>query len=589
MSSEDFPNTIFFFGAGASKPAGVGTTIELVNEFEGFLDHIGSPHLKKLLHEIMSYLGYDKLDIEQLMTALEKLTTRKDDDLLKFYDSSTFKIKNHDNIEKLRESLRGFIQQTTSVKEDKINFLEPLRSFPNPVTIFSVNYDTAIEQFCNVYKLRYTDGFEHEWNPKLFEDGSYDFHLKKIHGSIMWYKTDNGNYIKLPLHPENKIELIFGEKATPLILYPMQKWEFVEPLLELLLQFKTQLANSEFAVIVGYSFRDSHIVRLFHESARKNRELIVILVGPHARDLYEESLHYYKSDVSQEKIASMLEDRVLCLEYGFEQIIGSLKELVSDCKACMNTEKNNQRYLLEGNESTPDDLILSLAKIEFLDKADKWRHRIKWAEEVTLKRVNSRLFAASLRLFLIAEIQGKKESANYWLKHFLNTHNLFNLQIFSKIDTASNVVRFPDFNNVSGRGSGYDFEDLQKFLDRQQNLKGDRFSPILREIVDKITKWFYYLYDNSPNITFKEYVENIRNFSVVYFDGNVPDELDALLDLLDEKFIVKNYDDNKMKLLETIKKLESSIFRKIFDGHNNLSRCIEAKHSVRYAEIVQMN
>ena len=37
MSSEDFPNTIFFFGAGASKPAGVGTTIELVKEFEEYL------------------------------------------------------------------------------------------------------------------------------------------------------------------------------------------------------------------------------------------------------------------------------------------------------------------------------------------------------------------------------------------------------------------------------------------------------------------------------------------------------------------------------------------------------------------------
>lgn len=590
MSSEEFPNTIFFFGAGASKPAGVGTTVELVKEFGMFLEKHNATEQKNLLDEIISRLKYDPLDIEQLMTTLEKLTSRENDELLKFYDSSTFKIQNQDDITKLRDSLKGFIQQITSVKEDKINFLEPLRSFPNPVTIFSVNYDTAIEQFCNVYKLRYTDGFEYEWNPKLFEEQSYDFHLKKIHGSIMWYKTDNGNYIKLPLPPEDKIELIFGEKATPLILYPMQKWEFVEPLLELLLQFKTQLSESEFVIIVGYAFRDLHIVRLFHESARKNRNLIVILIGPHARDHYETHLRYYRSDVSQEKIPSLLENRVLCLQYGFEQIIDSLKEIIRDCKACLNNEQNLHKYLLEGHESSPDSLIYEFAKIEFLDKADEWRTRIKWAEEITLRNVNTRLFVASLRLFVIAEIQGKKESANYWLRHFLDSFNMLNLQIPEKISIASNVVQFPNFDNILSRsGSRYDIEELQKFLDVQKNLRGNLFSLILQDVIDKITKWFYYLYENSrESMLFKDYVENIRNFSIANFDGNIPDELNDLIDMLDDRFLVKDYDSNKVKLLETIKKIESKVFQSIFDGHNNLSKCIEAKHPVRYNDIAQI-
>lgn len=590
MSSEEFPNTIFFFGAGASKPAGVGTTLELVKEFEKFLEGLDATEHKQLLNEIIVHLGYDEVDIEQLMTALEKLTTRDNDELLKFYDSTTFKIKNHEQINELREFLKRFIQQTTSVKENKINFLKPLRSFPNPVTIFSVNYDTAIEQFCNVYKLRYTDGFEYEWNPKLFDDATFDFHLKKIHGSIMWYKTDNGNYVKLPLPPEDKIQLIFGEKATPLILYPMQKWEFVEPLLELLLQFKTQLANSEFVIIVGYSFRDSYIVRLLHESARKNRKLIVILIGPHARDHYEKHLRYYNSDDSQEKIPSLLENRVLCLQYGFEQIIDSLKEIIFDCNASLNNEQKLQKYLLEGHGSSPDSLIYEFAKIEFLDKADEWRTRLKWAEEITLRNVNTRLFVASLRLFVIAEIQGKKESADYWLRHFLDSFNMFNLQIPEKISIASNVVQFPNFDNILSRsGSRYDIGELQKFLDGQKNLRGNLFSSILQDVVDKITKWFYYLHENSrESILFKDYVENIRNFSIANFDGNIPDELNDLIDMLDDRFLVKDYDSNKVKLLETIKKIESKVFQSIFDGHNNLSRCIEAKHPVRYNDIAQI-
>lgn len=590
MSSEEFPNTIFFFGAGASKPAGVGTTLELVKEFEKFLEGLNAAEHKQLLNEIIVHLGYDEVDIEQLMTTLEKLTTRDNDELLKFYDSTTFKIKNHEQINELRESLKTFIQQTTSVKENKINFLEPLRSFPNPVTIFSVNYDTAIEQFCNVYKLRYTDGFEYEWNPKLFDDTTFDFHLKKIHGSIMWYKTDNGNYVKLPLPPEDKIQLIFGEKATPLILYPMQKWEFVEPLLELLLQFKTQLANSEFAIIVGYSFRDSYIVRLLHESARKNRELIVILIGPHARDHYEKHLRYYNSDGSQEKIPSLLENRVLCLQYGFEQIIGSLKEIILDCTASLNNEQKLQKYLLEGHGGSPDNLISEFAKIEFLDKADEWKTRLKWAEEITLVNVNTKLFAASLRLFLIAEIQRNTESANYWLKHFLDAFNILNLQFFEKISIVSNVIRFPNFDIITNHsGSRYEMEELQKFLDVQKNLRGHSFSPILQDVLDKVTKWFYYLYENSrESIEFQKYIKNVREFFTVNFGGNIPAELDNLSSMLDDRFLVKDYDNKKDQVLEFIQRLESVVFQAIFEGQNNLSKSIEAKYPARYSGIAQI-
>ena len=470
----------------------------------------------------------------------------------------------------LRESLKTFIQQTTSVKENKINFLEPLRSFPNPVTIFSVNYDTAIEQFCNVYKLRYTDGFEYEWNPKLFDDATFDFHLKKIHGSIMWYKTDNGNYVKLPLPPEDKIQLIFGEKATPLILYPMQKWEFVEPLLELLLQFKTQLANSKFA--------------------RKNRELIVILIGPHARDHYEKHLRYYNSDDSQEKIPSLLENRVLCLQYGFEQIIDSLKEIILDCNAAINNEQKLQKYILEGHDSAPDDLISEFAKIEFLDKADEWKTRLKWAEEITLRNINTKLFVASLRLFLIAEIQRKTESANYWLKHFLDAFNMLNLKIPEKITIASNVIRFPNFDNISNRsGSRYDMEELQKFLDVQKNLRGHSFSPILQDVLDKVTKWFYYLYENSrESIEFQKYIKSVREFFTVNFGGNIPDELDNLSSMLDDRFLVKDYDNKKDQVLEIIQRLESAVFQAIFEGQNNLSKSIEAKYPTRYSDIAQI-
>lgn len=591
MMPDEFPKVIFFFGAGASKPAGVGTTLELVKEFREFLAGRHDMDLLTIvLDEIIKHLGHEDIDVEQLMTALEKLTTRENDELLKFYDSGTFKIKTPTVIAKLLELLRLFIQKTTSVKEDKINFLKPLRSFPNPVTIFSVNYDTAIEQFCNVYKLRYTDGFDYEWNPKLFTDVTFDFHLKKIHGSIMWYQTDNGNYVKLPLPPEDKIKMIFGEKATPLILYPMQKWAFVEPLLELLLQFKTQLAESDFVIIVGYSFRDSHITRLLHESARKNRKMVVILVDPHARELYEKHLRYYASDESQKKISSLLENRVLCLQYGFEQIIGTLKELVVNCNGALKNEESRQKYLLEGHSGSSSDLVHQFSKIEFLDKADEWKNQIKWAEEVTLKGVNTKLLTSSLTLFVIAEIQNNTESANYWLKHFLDAFNFLNLLIPMKITIASNVVRFSNLDNISNySGTRYHMDDLQIFLESQKNLRGHIHSQILNDIIAKITIWLNYFHNYSrETMLYADYIETVRNFYQVFSNDEIPVEISELIELLDENFIIKNFTEKSDEALEIIKKIEFQILKSIFSGHNNLTKYVETIYALRYSAIAQI-
>ena len=589
MSSEEFPKTIFFFGAGASKPADVGTTLELVDEFKNYLSGRGDEEiLKTTLSEIIHHLGGTDVDIEQLMTALKKLETRDGDDLLKFYDSKTLKINNPDVIGHLLHLLRMFIQETTSVKEDKIHFLKPLSSFDKPVTVFSVNYDTVIEQFCNVYKLKYTDGFDFEWNPKLFEDTTLNFHLKKIHGSIMWYKTDNGNYVKLPLPPKDEIELIFGEKATPLLLYPMEKWEFVEPLLELLLQFKTQLVDVEFVIIVGYSFRDSHIVRLLHESARKNDNLIVLLVAPNSRNLYEEHLKYYPSENNQEKIPTMLKDRVLCLQYGFEQIIGSLRDIVIDCNANLIREKNYQNRILKGEDIDPDILINELSKIEFLEKADNWRHEIKWSHEFTVSSINPKLFAGSLRLFVIAEIQGKAESSDYWIKHFVDGFNILLLRHFAKVSIASNTVRFSNLDTITGYGSSREhLEDLQMFLDRQKNLRGTIFSPLAKDVVDKVTKWFYHVYETQDSLVFRDYVEKIKHFFIDTPEGKYPKELYQLFEMLDDEFLVKNYNENKENVEEKIREIEAIVLETIFGGFNNLSKFIEANHPVRYASISQ--
>jgi hypothetical protein len=46
--------------------------------------------------------------------------------------------------------------------------------------------------------------------------------------------------------------------------------------------------------VIGYSFRDDHIRKLFQYAAEKNHEFILFLVTPSAHEIYQSNLKYYK-------------------------------------------------------------------------------------------------------------------------------------------------------------------------------------------------------------------------------------------------------------------------------------------------------
>ena len=154
--------------------------------------------------------------------------------------------------------MRNFIKSEAIVDRGKIAYLDQLRGFAldyAPLDVFSVNYDTVVEQFCVLNRLQMTDGFESRWQPESFDSNTSGVRLYKLHGSITWYKTDLGDYVKVPILAQvDQIELVTGEKANSLILYPANKWEFDEPLLELLMLLKKRLESARFCIVVGYSF-----------------------------------------------------------------------------------------------------------------------------------------------------------------------------------------------------------------------------------------------------------------------------------------------------------------------------------------------
>lgn len=330
-TDEDMPMEVaFFLGAGASVAAGVPHTFGFVEEFINSLNK----KEKELVEEIKFILTewgskqnpIRQVDIELLLESLQRLANKEQDLLLPFFEENKLRLQKDFDANSLLKNLRNFIKSKVIVELKAINYLGPLRGFIqefHPLDIYSANYDTCIELFCAENKLVYRDGFDEAWNPKVFYDPDADIRLFKIHGSVMWYGTDQGRYLKIPVmftKDDSSIELLTRERVQHLMLYPAQKYEYVEPLFELLLEMKHRLLLCKTLFVIGYSFRDDHIRRIFWDIARSNREFHIVLISPNAWEIYETRLKTYDGVIS-----SSLEGRVICLPYLFEKVLPALK------------------------------------------------------------------------------------------------------------------------------------------------------------------------------------------------------------------------------------------------------------------------
>jgi hypothetical protein len=410
---------IFFLGAGASVTAGVPDTESFVYGDEGFKKQIedkDSEEEKNALQAILNILEkrnketsqkyrdfprqikdkkkseeferikfekekFEKIDVELVLETLYKLNNKGVEILPDFYDETTLKFEEkEESLKSLEKELRGFIREKTIVSEDKIDYLAPLKEFINKdkyktLDIFSVNYDTCIEQFCKEYSLRYTDGFELYWHPGLFEN-DYDVKLYKIHGSVMWYLTDRGTYVKIPIasNEEDEIELITGETAKTLMVYPMGgKWEYAEPLLELIRRLHVGLENAGVCIVIGYSFRDDYIRRIFFEAAQKNKDLTIFLISPDAGKIYDDKLKIINKDKGK---PSPLEGRVICWNYPIKNVLmnyylyRSLGTLVDIQTLSNEADKIRRESGSEAYKSKLEECVSKCIEIGYTSKAE---------------------------------------------------------------------------------------------------------------------------------------------------------------------------------------------------------------------------
>lgn len=372
MDEPQSAEIMFFLGAGASVPAGLKDVVTVIPDFLGWLktEQVNYPNTLDCIKEIITKMEdwYDtnqkgkRVDIETLLEIIERLESSFNDIVPEFFRDRTMRVAESCikilSRRTLSSIIKNFIQKKFQEFET-YEYYEPLKSFVSnykPLLVFTTNYDLIIEQFSHFHtpRIKYTDFFVGtEWSPERIDPVEFDIILHKLHGSVSWTRTEGGRYVKLTQKtPDEKIILITGEKAVPLILYPGKKLEYIEPTLELLELLKKSLNQVKCCFAIGYKFGDDHIAKLFRYSASRNEDLIVFLISPSAYTIYYEKLKRHVDDefahgFMHESFSSKsfsttlptgLEGRVICLPYKFQNIFPSLLDYYENLKRGLHLE-----------------------------------------------------------------------------------------------------------------------------------------------------------------------------------------------------------------------------------------------------------
>jgi len=147
--------------------------------------------------------------------------------------------------------------------------------YRQPVEVFTVNYDLAIETGLEDLGVPYFDGFVGTLNARFRTDlveatpesnepfvPAFFARLWKLHGSVNWARKDDGHVVRLGTPVEE------GQAAA---IYPSEaKYEESRRVPFVVLQDRLRRAiqlPETLLLVAGYSFRDSHLDELIFDAA----------------------------------------------------------------------------------------------------------------------------------------------------------------------------------------------------------------------------------------------------------------------------------------------------------------------------------
>lgn len=327
----------FFLGAGASKafdlPSMKDLPVELHKQIksEGDADQIRL--FENLYTDIVEKLGKEKLDIEAMMSVIVNLRNQEhlQNDLedftlflLKKFDISFEQMAggtyNPETYSALERTYKEFIRRKCLIGQNSVSKIlqiyknlfdhmsilirEPLQlgqKYPTleeqknelqNIIIFTTNYDTAIEVYCRNTDYAHLDtGAIKEYGKTRNFVNADQFvqryiakesrlRLIKLHGSINWIRNEEGKieeedyFINFDqAHDRNLPGYVKGD----VMVYPLsQKELYLHPFVQFFSLLDTELRKYKIWIVIGYSFRDLFIRKMFENSIDQIDKIVLV-------------------------------------------------------------------------------------------------------------------------------------------------------------------------------------------------------------------------------------------------------------------------------------------------------------------------
>lgn len=329
--------TVLFFGAGASKPLGIPTTVDFVEEFAEEIKRKKFPDEQiKFYTTIQKNLNKNHKpnnDIEAVLSILDnfaqKITFKGLGPTATFYHIRYFaklikekfgeilptkvlknqKSKDIEMALRLRDKLKTYIWKRcrkvdiskilsvydpffNAVAEGGADYFTPSKGRKIPSgDIFTTNYDLCLETFFERLKVKYNKGIGYNNITRMatlkFENYNKggQVRLFKIHGSVDLYKMKSGAIGEFLISPSSKRTPSGDKIKGEWMIYPIQaKYMYNEPFFSIFNEMKKAVQNAEYTIIVGSSLRDDAIKAVFTDHIKKG-----ILIDPKADDILKQN------------------------------------------------------------------------------------------------------------------------------------------------------------------------------------------------------------------------------------------------------------------------------------------------------------
>jgi hypothetical protein len=330
----------FLIGAGASTGFSIPSMKGMPDKFSDELYNYEDKNMVKLFDNlrkaIESKLGNDSFDIEMMMSIIinqgnrNKIENELEDYtlfLIRYFDLSLDKMLGDYTTQTyldLTTAYKKFIRKMCIIEGEGITQVikvyknlfdhftvllrepenlgkkypsieEQFMEFGNTM-IFTTNYDTAIELYCeqmgypsldtgairdamSTRKIIEVDEFLKRYVAKQSR-----LRLIKLHGSVNWFKNNEQKLEEGDYH----MNLDKAKKRYPMdyvvddvIIYPLsQKELYHSPFAQFFSVFDTELRKNKLWIIIGYSFRDLFIRKMFENNIGTVEKIILVHPDP---------------------------------------------------------------------------------------------------------------------------------------------------------------------------------------------------------------------------------------------------------------------------------------------------------------------